>query len=236
MTLPDEAEPTNPEPPEGPLHGYAGDRGESAAATLPLAPSIAISREAGARGTAIARRIGERCGWLVCDREMLGYTAQDPSAVSSLLAELPLETTRWIDEQLERLQRGGLATLDADDEPVARLILALAAKGEVVFVGRGAGYLLPRESTLHVQLIAPLDDRVAYLSQLLRLTFEEAQREVATRDAQRRDYIQRRFRPGDAPTAFDLILNSSALGSETCVELILAAMMAKSNARFQESW
>lgn len=236
MKLPDEAEPTSPEPPEVPLHGYAGDRGESEAATLPLAPSIAISREAGARGTMIARRIGERCGWLVCDREMLGYTAQDPSAVPSLLAELPLETTRWIDEQMERLHRSGGATLDADDEPIARLILALAAKGEVVFVGRGAGYLLPRDSTLHVQLIAPLDDRVAYLSQLLRLTFAEAQQEVAKRDAQRRDFIRRRFRANDGPTAFDLILNSSALGSETCVELILAAMMAKSNARFQESW
>ncbi len=236
MSKPDQPETTGPEVPAGPLHGFAGNEERRGAGTLPLAPSIAISREAGARGTAIARRIGERSGWLVCDHEMLGYTAQDPAAVSSLLAELPAETSLWIDEQLQCLARSRSVQVDSDYEPIARLILALAARGEVVFVGRGAGFLLPRDSTLHVKLIAPRDDRIAYIRQTLRLTFEEAQCEVAARDAQRLEFLQRHFRAEGDLTAFDIILNSSSLGSEVCVELILAALMGKSNARFQEGW
>ena len=40
-----------------------------------------------------------------------------------------------------------------------RVILALGAQGEVLLVGRGAGCLLPREATLHVRIVAPLEDR-----------------------------------------------------------------------------
>ena len=42
----------------------------------------------------------------------------------------------------------------------AGLILALGAKGEGIFLGRGAGFLLPRETTLHVRVVAPLADRM----------------------------------------------------------------------------
>lgn len=236
MNHADTPDPTRPSMPTEPWHGFRGESLEPGVPTLPLAPSIAISREAGARGTAIARRIGEKSGWLVCDHEMLGYTAQDPLAMPSLLAEVPAHVPAWIDTQIQHLAASGQVHFDADYEPIARLILALAAKGEVIFVGRGAGYLLPHESTLHVRLVAPFEDRVAYLSQTLRLSQDEARALVIHRDAHRSDFLQRRFRlpPGDAP--FDMTLNSSSLGSELCVDLILAALIGKSNARFQSSF
>ena len=61
---------------------------------------------------------------------------------------------------------------------VARLVLSLAAEGGVVLIGRGAGFLLPPESTLHVRVVAPLSDRIAYMSQWLRLTREQAAEQV----------------------------------------------------------
>ena len=57
---------------------------------------------------------------------------------------------------------------------LARVVLALGAQGQVVMIGRGAGLILTRPTTLHVRVVAPLPDWVAYMGQWLRLTVEEA--------------------------------------------------------------
>ncbi|HVS36699.1 MAG TPA: cytidylate kinase family protein, partial [Gemmataceae bacterium] len=65
-------------PAEAPRHGYQGERETSPAAPrLPAGLCIAVSREAGARGGAIGRRVGHKLGWQVYDQEVLEYMAQD---------------------------------------------------------------------------------------------------------------------------------------------------------------
>jgi Cytidylate kinase-like family len=212
---------------ETPRHGFRGDAADASRPLLPLAPSIAISREVGARGTDIARRIGAKSGWTVYNNEVLGYTAQDPSAFDSLLAELPGEAVSWIDGRIRRLHERGLLADDPNFENVSRLILALGARGEAIFVGRGAGFLLPRETTLHVRLTAPLPDRVAYMSQSLRLPPDEAGKQVATREAKRGEFLAKCFHLPESAIVYDMELNSSALGGELCAELIVAALRCK---------
>jgi cytidylate kinase len=111
---------------------------------------------------------------------------------------------------------------------LARVVLALGAQGECVLIGRGAGRILPAESTLDVRIIAPLPDRIAYMSQRLRLSLDEAAEEVKQRDRQRAEFIVTHFhrQPADM-YQYDLILNSSHLGEEVCAELIAQAARAK---------
>src|SRR5581483_5009910 len=129
---------------EAPLHGFQGDRQAAPPPRVPLGPSIAISREVGARGGEVARRLGEKTGWMVYDSELLGYSSHDPLAYDSVLAELPAEAQPWIEARMRALHQSGLLADDPAFERVSRLILALGAKGESIFVGRGAGFLLPR--------------------------------------------------------------------------------------------
>ena len=99
--------------------------------------------------------------------------------------------------------------------------LALAAQGEVVLIGRGAGCILPRTSTLNVRLVAPLADRIAYMGQWLRLPLAEAEEKVRSRDQRRAEFLQRHFDrlPGDL-YQYDVVLNSSMFGEEGCADLI----------------
>src|SRR5919108_245472 len=108
------------------------------------------------------------------------------------------------------------------------MVLSLGAQGEVVLLGRGAGCILPSHSTLSVRLVAPLPDRVAYMSQWLRLTEEEAAEQVRKRDVRRGEFIATHFhrKPSDI-YQYDLLLNSSLLGEELCAELIVKAARAK---------
>jgi cytidylate kinase len=217
---------------ESPLHGYQGDRGPAEAPpSVPASLTVAVSREAGARGGTIGKRVGKKLGWQVYNQEMLEYTAQE-GASRHIIAHLPPIAARWAEERLEVLLREQNLSQNPTIADIARIVLALGAQGEVVLVGRGAGCILPAESTLHVRIVAPLADRVAYMSQWLRMTEGEAEEQVRLRDKRRAEFIETHFhrQPGDA-YQYDLILNSSLLGEEVCAELIADAARAKLAAR-----
>jgi hypothetical protein len=216
---------------EAPLHGFQGESSVPSDLDVPLAPSIAISREVGARGGDIARRIGAKCGWTVYDSEVLGYSAQAPNAYESLLADLPATAGPWIEARMRLLYDRGVLADDPTFEQVSRLILALGAKGEAIFVGRGAGFILPRNSTLHVRLTASLSDRVSYMSQLLRLPHDEAKRLVETRESERTEFLAKCFCIPTREITYDMVLDSSALGGELCAQLILQALACKKRDR-----
>ncbi|MCS7046740.1 MAG: cytidylate kinase-like family protein, partial [Gemmataceae bacterium] len=58
-----------------PLHGFRGTA--EAAPAFPRSLTIAISREAGARGGTIAKRAGEKLGWQVFTQELLEYISHE---------------------------------------------------------------------------------------------------------------------------------------------------------------
>jgi cytidylate kinase len=111
-----------------------------------------------------------------------------------------------------------------------RLLLAVAARGDAVIVGRGAGYLLPAETTLHVRIVAPLEARIAYFAQWLRLTRDEAEEEVRVRDGQRTEYLQSILgrNPADA-IGYDIVVNAGRLGVEAAAQFIGWAVRTKQN-------
>jgi cytidylate kinase len=151
-----------------------------------------------------------------------------------LTDSLPEPAARWVEEQLAALGNSG-TEMNPNIVPVARVALSLGSQGHVILIGRGAGFLLPQPSTLHVRLVAPLEDRIAYMSQWLRLTLEEARQRVRVRDARRAEfhtnYLQRQ--PGDIH-GYDLVLNTSSLGEELCADLIIQAARAR-EAQFLET-
>lgn len=214
-----------------PLHGYRGVLEQSNPVGVPAGLTIAITREAGSRGGSIAKRAGEKLGWEVYSQEMLEYGAQNPALRQDLLDKLSPAAHVWIDENYKKLLEEGEFSRQANILDLALLALTLSAQGNVILLGRGAGFLLPSRSTLHVRLVAPLEDRVAYMSQWLRLTVEEAAEQVRKRDHRRTDFLATHFhrKPNDVHL-YDMVLNTSLLGEERCAEVIAAAARAKGSA------
>ena len=217
-----------------PLHGYRGDE-----AADPFAPpvryarpkglTVTLSREAGARGGTIARKVGEILGWQVFDQELLDYLVQNDGGRAQLLADVPAGAKAWADEHLIALQMNGrLHAAEPETIEMVRLILTVAARGDAVIVGRGAGFLLPAESTVHVRIVAPLESRVAYFAQWLRLSREEAEAEVRSRDDRRAKFLARVLRrdPAD-PTAYDAVVNAGRLGVDGAAQFIGWAVRTK---------
>ena len=209
-----------------PMHGF---RGEFTTPLIkPRGMTIAITREAGARGGSIAKRVAKSLGWQLFDQDMLDYLNRDAVARGELLAELPPGAAAWADLQLDRLIQNLHVPAGSDTAEVMRLMLSVAARGEAVLVGRGAGFVLPAETTIHVRIVAPLDERIAFMSQMYRMTKDEAAEEVKVRDNRRAAFLSHLF-PQDVldPYRYDLILNSSRLGEEESADIIVHAMQAK---------
>ena len=213
---------------ESPRHGFQGDRGAPPPRLGPSALTIAVSREAGARGGTIARRVGRKLGWQVYDQELLEYMAQEAIVSQGVLDAPPATPADWVEVRLQQLIRDNALAEHPTIVNLARVVLSLGAQGQAVLLGRGASCILPRETTLNVRIIAPLRERIAYMGQWLRLTVEEASERVRLRDERRIEFVFNNFHrdPNDVHQ-YDVILNSSLLGEDVCAELIAQTARAR---------
>jgi cytidylate kinase len=171
--------------------------------------------------------VGTRLGWKVYDHEILEAIAQR--------MEIPVDDVRAFDELAPSVVQDWILPLreehyapqEAYLDHLAKLVAAIGRAGESVIVGRGAGFLLPRDATLLVRVIAPLKARAARLAERMGVSVRTARR--AARDLDRRrihfDRTLHRVNPTD-PHFYDLVLDSNSLGLAIAAELIVRAIEA----------
>ena len=143
---------------------------------LPRFRNLCLSREAGAGGNLLARMIGTRLGWRVYDHELLDAIAQR--------MEVSLEEARAYDELAPSVIQDWLLPLGEEHyapheaylDHLAKLVQAIGRSGDSIIVGRGAGFLLPREETLSIRVIAPLRIRATRLAERMGVSTRTARR------------------------------------------------------------
>jgi cytidylate kinase len=203
----------------------AGARRSDLLPPTPHALTIALSREAGAQGTAVGRELGTRLGWPVYDHELVERIAQEMGANTRLLESVDERRVSWLLEEFEALMSAPYASESAYVHRLVKTVLALGTHGECIIVGRGAALMLPAETTLRVRLIAPLKSRSAAMSKRLGVPEVEATRQLEALDRERNTFVQDHFfkDPAD-PRHYDLILNFTRFGVAGCAELIVDAL------------
>ena len=198
------------------------DRGQLAGCVLSY---VAISREAGTDGAGIARMVGSRLGWEVYDKNLLDQVAKRYGE-SRLMLDLVDETRgNWVVDLLGAWMDRKIVTHDKYFAHVSRVIQSMSRHGKAVFVGRGAWFLLPRDKTLAVRLVAPERFRVERVMETRKLSTVEARKFVEETDRGRREFIEHSFRQNVSdPCAYDLVINVARLGSAGVVDQIVAAV------------
>jgi cytidylate kinase len=187
--------------------------------------TIAISREAGANGTGIARLVGEQLGWPVYDRELLERIAHDMGLHTRLVESLDEKHVSWLGETLAGLSSAPTLSGGRYMRHLVGTVLSLAARGNCILVGRGAPQILPAGTTLRVRLVAPLEARITTIGQKRSLSREKAQQYIERTDQERSGFVSEHFHKDPAdPKQYDLILNSARYSAEGCAELIIEAL------------
>ncbi|MFN4260854.1 MAG: AAA family ATPase [Gemmataceae bacterium] len=196
----------------------------------PVAFTIAISREAGAQGPAVARAVGDLLNWPVYDQELLHLIAAEMGLREKLISSVDEKYTSWIQECLQAFSSGPEISSGSFVRHLVHVLLSLASHGECVIVGRGAPHVLPEATTLRVRLMGPKAERIRYIEGHFGISHTEATQWIDKTDRDRNRFVQEHFHKDPAQVHhYDLVLNSTRLTVADC-----AAMIVDGLHRFQK--
>lgn len=192
---------------------------------------VTIGREFGSGGKTIGKKLAERMGVSFYDKELLAEAASG-SGLSSAVIETHDE--KPINSFFYSLvtDSSGLGSFSTHVEmPLNQKVFlaqfeairTIAERESCVIVGRCADYALESfEHVTNVFICANLEDRVQRIAERQRLSKDKAIDLITKTDKKRANYYNfySNKRWGAAST-YDLTLNSSVIGEEGCVEMIL---------------
>ena len=185
---------------------------------------ITISREFGSGGRFIGEEVAKKLGIAYYDKNIISQIAEK----SGLSPE-------YIQENAELSPKKGLfayafsgrditgkSVEDMVYEAQRNIILELAEKESCVIIGRNADYILKdRDDILNVFIHGDMPEKIQRISQLYRVTEQEAVKMMADTDKRRMTnynfYTDQKW--GKASN-YTLCLNSSQLGYDRCEALI----------------
>jgi cytidylate kinase len=181
---------------------------------------VAISHTLGSLGEEIGRALASELGYAYADREIILGAAEQLGRNVGEFERLTEEAPTLL-ERLTEDRRDYLAAVEA-------AIWELAARDDVVFVGRGATFVLQRiRHVVRARITAPVHVRVRRVEAAQGLV-PGAEEAVARSDRERAARIRFLYDVGwDEPLHYDLVLNTARLDVPTAVGLIRAALGAE---------
>jgi cytidylate kinase len=116
-------------------------------------------------------------------------------------------------------------------DTLRQVVEAAARAGHAVIVGRGGQVILAgQRDVLHVRLVAPLEQRIAYVMRREGLDEAAARTRIQEKDRARTRYMQAMYHCNhENPHLYDLVLNTGVLDLDCAVDLICQALEHKAN-------
>lgn len=179
-------------------------------------PVITISRQAGSRGARIARGLAKQLGWEFADKATINRVIRQYGLVrlNEIYGELPTLGDLFSDN--------AALTIEMMNETIA----AIAARGDVVILGRGAFAVLKGvPDVLNVFVEAPLEARVARIAQRDGTDAETAAERVKADDKLRRKFTRRYYGANWAKHEnYDLVVDTGEITDAQAIDQILAGL------------
>jgi len=190
-----------------------------------LGPFVTISREAGVGGSEIARELGKKLQWEVIDRQIVDFLSEKYDISKMIVEKLDEKNSAVAGEFFSSWILDRNFSQSTYLHQLNRLVLLAANHGHVIIVGRGAGFILPRNKGLSVRLIASEQQRVKLFAQGKAVSENEALKQIQKIEHQRNAFIKKNFsvNPEDSHQ-YDLTINVTGRTQEEVVDLIAAAV------------
>lgn len=198
---------------------------------------ITISRQYGAGGSEVARRVAEALGWRVVDNELVEQVAARAGLAPEEIAQMEERVPTFVERLARTLASatpeiftptaGGGTVAPLEEADLVRItetvVAEIAEQGKVVLVGRAAPAVLARRTdALHVQLVAPKAYRITVAAARLQVPPPKAAEILEETDKMRARYNREYYhRDWSDPINYHMVLNTEALGLNGAAEVIV---------------
>lgn len=215
---------------------------------------ITLSRQMGSEGDAIAARVAAALNLQLIDRAFIYRAALQAGVPDDLLHRLMYEGQQTLGGRILESLTGrppelatrvpappnpldgifapmlppAMISLEESVRKVGLIIKDVAGQGNVLILGQGGQVWLkscPR--VCHVQIVAPLELRVARIAERERISLSMAKRRVRASDLARTDYMARYHGVSWLdPLLYHIVINTGLVTIETAVALVIQTAQA----------
>ena len=202
---------------------------------------VCISRTLGSGGEEVGRRVASRLEFAYADDEIVDRAAEragvsrdavagaerPPGLIARMLdalAAAPMVSEGGAWTGLPGVTPASAGGGGGYEDLIRDVLRERATQGNVVIVAHG-GSMAVREvgSVLRVFVTAPTAVREKRLVEEQSLDSGKARKAVADSDKARQDYLRRFYGVEEAPTDYDLVINTEILGIDDAAELVVHA-------------
>ncbi|MEN6466439.1 MAG: cytidylate kinase-like family protein [Syntrophaceae bacterium] len=186
----------------------------------PIRPVITLSRLPGALGGDLARKIAKDLQIDIYDQEIVEEIARNTNVSRKIVESLDEQDRSVLDDWISALGEDHMWAYEYLGQ-LTKVICAIGTHGYSLIIGRGAGYILPREVSLRVLVVAPLEIRINNVMRKYGASEKDARRNVMRAEAERRAFIRKYFQADlTEPANYDLAINTENTDVEIAARII----------------
>jgi cytidylate kinase len=199
---------------------------------------ITIARQHGSAGREIARELAERLGYRCYDKEIVDEAAENSSICPELINSF--DEKRVSPFMIQSSQYPGMSHGIGLNIQVASaqfdVIRRIAEKGDCIFVGRCADYILrSRTDMVRVFIMGDYQSKIKCIMDRQGVTEEAAKKKIKEVDKDRSSYYKYYTDQvwGDVNN-YDICVNSSRIGVDGTVDMIIEYIRRRREAENKE--
>lgn len=190
----------------------------------PGGPVYCLSREFGAGGDEIGRKLAEKLGIGYYDAEILNKLVQRTGADPEAMRVIDEGVAKTRDLWLYSLVTGQDLSRDTYKRHLVNVIMSLGRLGGVI-VGRGAHIVLAKSQAVRVRITGSPDICAKRVAARDGLSLEAAKQKVQQVNHERGAYVWETYQSRlNDPTGFDLVINTDRIqGEDVIVDMLVKA-------------
>jgi cytidylate kinase len=197
--------------------------------------TVTISRQTGAGGSEIARRLADEFKMDLMGSQIIQHVAESTHMSTKVVETLDEKAVTQIDSMVASLFANRHLSPDVYFRHLTRVIATIGEHGNAIIVGRGANFILPKERTFRVRFVAPLEYRIQHFMKTRDMSRADSQKYIEKKETGRAGFIKKYFKvDASDPSHYDMVINTEKLGIEGAVMAVSGALQYRIRSRAEE--
>ena len=185
---------------------------------------ITISSEAGAGGGWVSRILASDLDMILVGSEFIHKVAESAHMSDKVIKSLDEKNNSVMDSLISSLSETRYIWPSEYIRHLTIVVKTVAQYGNAILLGRGANFILPREETFRVRVIAPKDVRIRNIMRDRRVSKEEAAEYAVRYDSDQRAFNKKYFNEDiNNPANFNIVISTEFISIDGAADSIKAA-------------